>query len=224
MNRTYSRQSLLGIHRLYHCLCGFFLFFLCEKNFGTLRAKGWPEWAFPEVAAVSFWPPTFPRVLSLLPPRCGKGKRWVFWGRKLLRAGCCHFQNNSFAPDLGLKLPSSSPGKEVTKSKVTDKMSGPSRLSQVMYCGLGEKLWHQSTDGWKRQTHRSLAVSHPKPFKDSSTPKYFSLKSLKLHLKDIPWSSHKKYEIMLLTYCQIFSLIQRAVLFSKEEQIRLKYI
>lgn len=192
MNLTYSRRSPLGIHRLYHCLCGFFLFFLCEKNFGTLRAKGWPEWAFPEVAAVSFWPPTFPRVLSLPPHDCShpdvaKESAGCFWG-----GGCCHFQNNSFAPDLGLKLPSSSPGKEVTKSKVTDKMSGPSRLSQVMYCGLGEKPWHQSTDGWKRQTHRSLTVSHPKPFKDSSTPKHFSLKSLKLHLKDIPWSSHKK--------------------------------
>jgi len=60
---------------------------------------------------------------------------------------------------------------------VTEKMSSPSR-PQVMYGGLGDKSGHQRTDGWKRQTHRSLAVSRPKPFKGSSTPSDLSVKSL----------------------------------------------
>lgn len=123
----------------------------------SLEVSG--QQAFPEGAAGSFWPPASTRALNLPPPvahtQVGKGKSWVFSGRG---AGCCHFHTNSFGPHLGLELPSRSPGKEAAKSKVTDEMRGPSR-PRVTYRGLGEEPWHGKTDGWKRQTHRSLAVS-----------------------------------------------------------------
>lgn len=102
---------------------------------------------------------TFQRGFKAFPTvahtQVGKGTSWVFSGRG---AGCCHFQTNSFGPHLGLELPSRSPGKEAAKSKVADEMRGPWG-PQVTYHGLGEEPWHEKTDGWKRQTSRSIAVS-----------------------------------------------------------------
>lgn len=158
-----------------------FFFSLSWRNFGTLRVKGWVRSS--RSSSSDLLATDCPRGFQAYPKRhphpdaAVESTGGLPW-RELAESWLLPFQNNSFGPYLGLRLPSSSPGKEVIKSKVTDEMSGPSRLWWVTDCGLGEKPWHQSTDGQTRQTHKSLAVSHPKPFKDNSTPKRFSVKPL----------------------------------------------
>lgn len=63
-----------------------FFFPFMKENLGTFRPKGWAEWAFPEVAAVSLrhqltWG-VKAAPIGLLPPRRGQGKHWVSWGKK----------------------------------------------------------------------------------------------------------------------------------------------
>lgn len=175
MESTGHTQNRIPFMLLFH-----FVFFMKKLRNSQGKRLGWTSFSrssSSQLLATNFPGGFMPAPTWLLPLRCGKGRHWVFLGRNLLRAACCHFWNNSAGPRQGLELPSSSRGKEITKSKVTDKMSGPSR-PRVMYCGLGEKSWHRRNDRWKSETRRSLAVSHPKSFKASSIPKHFSIRSL----------------------------------------------
>ena len=143
-----------------------FSFFSFVKELRNSHGKRLGWMSFSRRSSSQLLAANFPRGFKpaptwLLPP--------IHWQRKALgvfregaaeRAGCCHFQNNSFGPHLGLELPSSSPGKEVAKSKVTDKISGPRRLSQVTYCGLGRetvtpKYW------WMEKTKTQVPRSQP---------------------------------------------------------------
>lgn len=74
-------------------LCVFFFFFPPWKNSWTFRTKGWAEWAFPEVAALRFWPPAFLRDLSLSTrafshPAAARESSGCFQGGEVLTSGC----------------------------------------------------------------------------------------------------------------------------------------
>lgn len=72
------------------------------------------------------------------------------------------------------------------------------------------------------KTNRQLPeVSHPQTFQDSSTPLDTSPLNLLAVFKAFSVKQSQN-EIMQLTYCQILSLIERTVLFSKEEEIKFK--
>lgn len=74
----------------YHLYVVFYTFFPPWRTSWTFRTKGWAEWAFPEVEALSFWPPAFLGGLSLSTrafshPAVARESSGCFQGGEVLR-------------------------------------------------------------------------------------------------------------------------------------------
>lgn len=176
--------------------------------------------SFPRRGSTQLLATSFPGRFNknLLPPSCGQRKPWVcFQGGEVLTAGCCssrttHLAHTEVLSCLSLSLQERRSPRQMVPAD-------PHRPRSVCWERIGDTK--PLMDGRAKHPGPSLSAT-PNLLErlPHQTPPL--VQSLNCILSIFPEAVTKKYEIMLLTSCQI--LIQRAVLFSKEEQIRLKYI